>query len=161
MDAISKVMAVKINGDFTDTCLLYRNSHETHLNSDKTPKASAFSPDNGMSTDWNKYTSSDECIVRVGLTKKPNGDFKNPELFCLFSLQVSEIKEIEGVSSIDFTPILNDPPILGKPSNPSHSDVWFMDEELRLKFVDIAKPIEINLESVKSRIEVINKELTA
>jgi len=142
-------MGIAINGDFTDDCLLYRNSHIQFINDDLTAKAAAFSPKEGMSTDWDRYTSAEESLIRVGLTKKHGSEnFKDPNMFKIFSLKIEDIQMIQGVSSIDFTPINNTPEILGSPNNPSHTDVWFTDVELRVKFAGIAINVPVNIELV-------------
>jgi len=140
-------MDVKLNGEFSDNCVLIRNSHKQYIKNAK-PLPAAFSPDGGMSTDWDKYTTPEESLARIGLTTKINGELKNTDFFNLFGLKVGDIKMIEGVNSIDFTPIFHNPKIYGKPNNPSHSDVHYVDVELRLKFSEIAFPINVDRSAV-------------
>lgn len=142
-------MGVKLNGNYTDDCLLYRNSHIQFVNDDATAKSSAFSPKAGMSTDWDKLTTPENSLIRVGLSRRHNStQYKDANMFKLFSLKIEDIKLIEGVSSVDFTPIYNFPEILGSPNNPSHTDVWFTDVELRVKFADIAKSVQVDMDHV-------------
>lgn len=157
MDAESKITTLTLNGDYTDDCNLYRNYHKQFCkNGVVSPGAFAFA--GGMSVDWDRYTSSDDCIVRVGLTYKTGKtEFKNHADFELLSLNVKDIKGIKGVSSIKFSPIPIEEEEIGKPYNISHSDVWFVDPELRLKFADIAEKIEINKDYIDKTVETIKQ----
>ncbi|WP_293785738.1 hypothetical protein [uncultured Pedobacter sp.] len=157
MDAESEVTTLILNGDFTNNCNLYRNYHKQFIR-DGMVNAGAFAFEGGMSVDWDKYTSPDECIIRVGLTYKTGKtDFKNHSDFELLSLNVKDIKMIEGVSSINFTPIPKNQEEIGKPYNVSHSDVWFVDPELRLKFTYIANKIEVNREYIDKKVDEIKR----
>ena len=145
--------------DYTDDCILFRNVHKNMVKGNS-PSANMFSPDlKGLSTDWDKFTTPEECLVRVGLTYKTDTViYKDQTLFRLFELNVGEIRKIEAITDISHTPKDNDPEEIGNPNNLSHTDVFYIDEEIRLKLKGIAKEtIDINRELVD--IEVKNRRM--
>ena len=87
----------------------------------------------GMSTDWQKYSTAEECRQWA----KDMG--KDPNRYEVIQLNVGRVREIPG-QSVEHTPIYKPhsaPPIL----NRAHTDVFGeKDEEARLTLLQISEP---------------------
>lgn len=145
---------------FLDTCLLYRKVHENCFNrvSPRKPTANMFNPeDDGVSVDWNKYSTPEESLIRTGLTYKPNTtNFKDHTKFHVVQLKVGDIRTIEEIAGIAHTPILNDPEPVGSPNNMSHSSVFYSDVEIRLKLVACCNEVEgIKREEISEKVNAL------
>ncbi len=160
---------IKLVGpDFSDTCLLYRFIPAVMFPKDSnTPYARMFHPESdGISTDWNKYSTAEETLIRVGLTFKTKKDktqsdtYKDHESFRVVYLNVGAIRSIEQIEGIEHTPINNAPEIKGFPNNLSHSSVFYSDEEIRLKLAGFCKEVTtLNRSYIKDYVDRRRKEL--
>lgn len=148
-----------IGEGYTDDCLLFRNAHISKIRNNEIG-ANIFDPVPAqLSTDWDKYTDPHECLVRIGLTYKHGKTiFKNQRDFRLFELNVGDIRKITAILDILHTEINNTPEEIGFPNNPSHTDVLYMDEEVRLKLKEIAKEVLV-LDRDSVDIEVEKKKV--
>jgi hypothetical protein len=124
------------------------------------PSESMFVPDeDGLSVDWDKYSSPEQSLIRTGLTFRYNTqEFKDPRKFLVFRLNVGEVRQIEEVAAVTHTPVFHgDPPPVGSPNNRSHSSIISIDEEVRLKLRDVAKEENCDLEKVLTAVQVLRK----
>jgi len=81
----------------------------------------------GMSTDWEKYSSAEEC------RQKANQSGKQPANYAVVQMRVGEVRGIPE-QSVVHSPI-NEPPII----NRAHTDVFGeKDEEVRLSLFQIS-----------------------
>ena len=124
------------------------------------PSENMFKPDSdGLSVDWNKYSSPHESLVRKGLEYKTGRTiFKNPADYLVFQMKVEEIKQLSNELSVLHTPVFRgEPPPIGAPNNRSHSSIQGYvenDEETRLKLRDIAMEVQgIDYEFVQNEVQ--------
>ena len=119
------------------------------------PSESMFVPDaDGLSVDWDKYSTPEESLVRTGLTFRfQSEEFKDPARFLVFELHVGEVRKIESIVAVNHTPVFyeNLPPV-GRPNNRSHSSIIGSDEEVRLKLRDMAVEAVVDMESVLAAV---------
>lgn len=83
-----------------------------------------------LSVEWDKKTTPEEILIRVGLTFKGTGphfkDYSNREVF---SISIGFLNGLDFIVDVIYDPFLPDLPIKGKPSNPAHSLVAFKKED--------------------------------
>ena len=90
---------------------------------------SSPSKEAGMSTDWEKYSTPEECRQRVRQVGR------DPNNYEVIQLNVGKVREIPD-QRVEHTPIF-EPPIL----NRAHTDVLGeKDEEARLTLFQISRP---------------------
>ncbi len=119
------------------------------------PSESMFVPDaDGLSVDWDKYSTPEESLVRTGLTFRfQSEEFKDPARFLVFQLHVEQVRKLEGILAVNHTPVFHgNPPPAGRPNNRSHSSIIGSDEEVRLKLRDVAVEVEVNMERVLAEV---------
>lgn len=99
-----------------DDAILYMRVHKNNIDSNGEPIPGAFrnhpTRADGMSTDWNKYASPEDCRQR-GRTPNENG---------VICLAVNEVRKIVG-QIVEHTPIYepsSTPPLF----NRAHTDVF-------------------------------------
>jgi hypothetical protein len=99
-----------------DDAILYMRVHEKNLDSNSEPIPGAFRNQptraDGMSTDWNKYSTPEECQQRA----------RTPSVNAIILLPVAEVRKIAS-QTVEHTPIyepLSEPPLL----NRAHTDVF-------------------------------------
>ncbi len=128
--------------EIPDEDLLYMRVHKNHIEPDGNIRFIAYrnhidpanaSAQTGMSTDWQKYSTAEECRQRA----KDIG--KDPNKYEVIQLNVGKVREIPS-QSVEHTPIYephSTPPIL----NRAHTDVFGeKDEEARLILLQISNP---------------------
>jgi hypothetical protein len=114
----------------SDDALLYMRVHKNNLDSNGEPIPGAFRNQptrvDGMSTDWNKYSTPEECQARA----------RTPEVNAVIVLPVAEVRKIAD-QKVEHTPIyspLSEPPVL----NRAHTDVFGeKSTETRFQFMRI------------------------
>jgi hypothetical protein len=83
----------------------------------------------GMSTDWERYSTAEECRQRA------NQVGKDPNKYQVIQLNVGRVREIPD-QRVEHTPIF-EPPIVDQ----AHTDVFGeKDEEARLTLFQISRP---------------------
>ncbi len=96
-----------------DDAILYMRVHKNHFDLDGKLIPRVFqNRGDGMSTDWNKYSTQEECQQRA---RKPSEN-------AIIQLPVAEVRKIAD-QKVEHTPIyepLSEPPIL----NRAHTDVF-------------------------------------
>lgn len=110
--------------------LLYMRVHKNQLDPNGEPIPGAFrnrpKSTDGMSTDWNKYSTAEECRQRA----------RTPADNAVLQLKVEEVRDIP-LQIIEHTPIYkpaDTPPLI----NRAHTDVFGeKDTEVRLRFMSI------------------------
>ncbi|MBV9576522.1 MAG: hypothetical protein JO149_07850 [Gammaproteobacteria bacterium] len=115
------------------------------------PSESNFSVkegEDGLSVNWNKYSTPISSLIRVGKTyKHGKTQFKNPNDFYVYKLKVEYVRSIKKIKEIQHNPLFYaTPPIIGKPNNKAHTLVkweYIDDLEIRVKLRDHAKLIHI------------------
>lgn len=155
MDDLSKIDTNLVGQDYTNDCILFRLLHETFIDKRTNRiKASCFNPeDSGLSTDWNKFCTPEQSLVRTGKTFRFNStEFKNPEKYSVIKLPVKAVRDIQEITDIRHTPRLKKPEVIGAPNNPSHSSVFYIDEEVRLELKRIASHVNVNMDFVKEQL---------
>ena len=98
---------------------------------------------NNLSSDWSKYSTPEQTRARLAKQKKLGKDgnykeeFKRPEDYYVVQLRVGHIRTEISSQQIEHDPIQGNPDI---PDNLAHTIIiGEKDEEVRLKFVDIAE----------------------
>lgn len=134
------------------------------------PSTSCFSLNNSdkendysLSVDWEKMTTAEDCIIRVGCSfKRETGIFKDYRTREIYALDVSFLTALSQVEKVISTPLINNPPIFGRPDNPAHSSICFKrlaydeaEPELILKIRDHAKDkiVEFDMTEVEKKVE--------
>jgi hypothetical protein len=113
-----------------DDARLFMRVHKNQLDADGEPIPGAFrnrpQSTDGMSTDWEKYSSPEECRNRA----------RNPTDNAVIQLKVEDVRQIPE-QIVEHTPIYQpatEPPNI----NRSHTDVYGeKDAEVRLKLMRI------------------------
>lgn len=131
---------------FKPESILFRFIHHNKFGKEipGKPSASMFDPHpSGISLDWNKFTTASGVLVRVGLSYKFGSReiFKNHFDYRLIKLNVGEIVKIDEITGLKHTPSKREPEQIGQPNNPSHCTLKYMDEEVRLKLVELSKVV--------------------
>lgn len=100
-----------------DDALLYMRVHKNNLDSNGEPIPGSFRNQptraDGMSTDWDKYSTPEECQARA----------RTPEVNAIIVLAVAEVRKIADKQMVEHTPIykpLSEPPEF----NHAHTDVF-------------------------------------
>lgn len=121
--------------------------------------------DNKLSVDWDKKTSPEESIARVGASYKFNKQeykpFDNREIY---AMNVGFLTTLNDVSSIVYDPISLATPMTGAVNNPAHSLIIFTEifassharePEALLKIRNHAKDkkVDIDMEVVKRLVK--------
>lgn len=125
--------------DIPNSDLLFMRVHKALITPDGNISASVFvnhgdpsNPDEraGMSTDWQKHSTPEECRARA------RDNRKDPNNYAVISLNVGAVRNIEG-QTVEHTPIYK-PPI----ENRAHTDVFGeKDVEARLQLKMIAEQV--------------------
>ena len=159
MDEISIIDNTNIGVGYTQSCILYRLVHQNMINKlTGKPSANMFNSEaSGLSCDWDRYTNPDCSLIRTGLTfKHAKKVFKSSEEFLVFSLPVNKLREIQEIQDIIHTPEFRDHQIIGDPENLSHTSVFYIDEEIRLKLVGVVDMVTtIDRVLIQKRIEEV------
>lgn len=130
-------------------CRIHK-SYVRNLDTEPTVNEGAFynTPRTGdnLSTDWEKYSTPDECRQRVGKQYKTGTqNFKDPEDYFVVSLNVNDIlTAIPVKQEVKHDPIYNSPEQTGNLNNRAHSIIIGSkgdksDPEIRMKFKEISK----------------------
>lgn len=128
------------NGDnLPESDRVYRISLNTQRDrkNKKIPSVSCFSlspsdKDNGfkLSTDWEKKTTPEESIARVGCSYKGGtNNFKPYDNREIYAINVEFVKSITGIDRVIFDPVIKENPPIGEPHNPAHSSIVFQKED--------------------------------
>lgn len=124
---------------------------------------------NKLSVDWEKKTTPEECIARVGCSfKYASNEFKPFENREIYALEIDFLKSISGIENVVYDPIILSNPKKGKVNNPAHSLIAFSldllndqanEPEIYLKIRDHAKDhlISVNMEKATSLVENYRK----
>ena len=113
--------------DITNLCHVNVRVADTYISpKDNLPRAAAFlnTPKDGtnLSCDWCKYATVAISKEIISKQIKGNGDFKNPDIFRFWNMNVGKIRsEIKPTQKVKHEPLYNDPEIIGFPNNRSHS----------------------------------------
>jgi len=120
---------------------------------------------NKLSVEWEKQTTPEECIARVGCTYKISTTtykgFDNREIY---SLKIDFLKSLSDVEDVIYDPVFFLIPEKGRINNPAHSLVIFSldllsekanEPETYLKLRDHAKSrrVAFNMEEVKKLVK--------
>lgn len=75
-----------------------------------------------LSVDWDRHSNANESMIRLGCTVNVRGEYKDPEKFNLYSLNIGLVKGIEdaGIDGVKHSPIKGHPTI---PDNYSHCHI--------------------------------------
>lgn len=112
-----------------------------------------------LSVDWEKRTTPEECMARVGATYKMHTtqykDYQNREIY---ALNVAFLNSLIDIDKVIYAPVILDIPEKGRINNPAHSLVVFSLEyskdqakepETLLKIRDHAKDKRVEAGKVK------------
>jgi hypothetical protein len=130
--------------EINDGAFLYRQAHNNSLiKGERYPNASLFSHDpTGLSTNWNELATPEHAYHIIGLSYRfGKAEFKNCRQFSMFKIPVTLLKEIEAITKIHHTPVLNgNPAAVGTPNIYCHASIVYEDDtEVRLKVSDYCK----------------------
>lgn len=97
-----------------------------------------------LSVDWDKYTTAEECIARIGATYRfQMTEYKPYNNREIYSISTTFLQTIEAVDHTIHNPIKVNPCQKGLPSNPAHSLICIISEfdepEVYLKIRNHAK----------------------
>lgn len=97
-----------------------------------------------LSVDWEKHTTPEECIARVGASYKTGTtEYKKHENREIYAMSVSDLNGIDEVQGVIHDPIYFEPCRKGQPNNVAHSLICiipdFDEPELFVKIRDYAK----------------------
>ena len=126
--------------EITDHCeVIIRVASSFVSKKDDKPQAAAFlnTPKHGpnLSCDWCKYSSVKIAKEIVSRQIKFNGDFKDPNNFRFWNMNVGKIrKEVKPTQIVLHDPLYNDPEILGEPNNRAHSIIEGEKSENNVEF---------------------------
>lgn len=139
------------------------------------PAVSCFSlspnDKNMLSVDWDRKTTPEECVARVGATFKMGKEIYKPyENREIYALNVNFIKSLSDIDDVIFDPIFLSKPIKGRVNNPAHSLVVFKmgfledqskEPETLVKIRDHAKDRrkDVNMEIVRGLVIKHRKRL--
>jgi hypothetical protein len=150
-DVVAEIASPWEKEEIPNQAQLFMRVHKNHFDPDGQIRLIAFrnhgqegnpSIEPGMSTDWEKYSTPEECRQRATLSGK------SPENYAVIVLPVGEVREIPG-QRVEHTPIYEPnavPPIL----NRAHTDVFGeKDEQARLTLMQISR-IALALRSQES-----------
>lgn len=114
--------------------------------------------DGKLSVDWNKLTTPEQTIARVGMSyKKDTTIFKEYNTREIYALNVSFLNDLgDYIKEVTHDPVFNNPEIIGTPNNPAHSLICcnnisdFDMPEFLTKLRDHAKNqlVGVNMEEV-------------
>jgi hypothetical protein len=117
----------------------------------------------GLSVDWERKTTPEESIARVGCSyKKDSQEYKGYENRELYAIEVGFLKSLESVRDVLYDPIIHEKPEKGNPENPAHSQAFFNPEvlekdeaEIYIKIRNHAKDkrILVSMESVNDLVD--------
>ncbi|WP_140508912.1 hypothetical protein [Flavobacterium pectinovorum] len=113
--------------NITDLCKVNVRVADTFISpKDDLPRAAAFlnTPKEGtnLSCDWCKYATVEISKNIISKQKKGNGDFKNPDIFRFWNMNVGRIRnEITPNQKVLHEPLYSSPEPDGAPNNRSHS----------------------------------------
>ncbi|WP_286710216.1 MULTISPECIES: hypothetical protein [Sphingobacterium] len=92
---------------------------------DNNPSASAFSntPKDGsnLSSDWSRYSTAKESWENIGRQKKTTGEFKDPNKFRIWGLNVGKVRQITPTQVVEHDPVFEVPENEYVPNNRAHS----------------------------------------
>lgn len=115
-----------------------------------------------LSVDWEKMTTPEETIARVGasykLAKEEYKPYENREVY---ALAVSFLRSLTDVDEVVYDPVHYSTPIKGRVNNPAHSFIQFSDTftthndpETILKIRDYAAEQKIPVDMKKAHVLV-------
>jgi len=80
-----------------------------------------------LSVDWDKKTTPEESIIRIGCSykTKPDFEFKNYKNRVIYALEIAFIDSLDWISKIEYSPTIHTKEILGHPNNKAHSLVFY------------------------------------
>jgi hypothetical protein len=125
---------------------VYRNVHVVQYKkwqSKKQPNPSDFllrPGESGLSVNWERYCSSNEIFIKLGLIKNKAGSaYLNPKEFKAIIIKVKDIRSIELLSG-QFVNVVHKPEV----DNRAHAEIQceLNDEEVRLKLCEIVEGYE-------------------
>jgi hypothetical protein len=101
---------------------LFMRVHKNYMPDGEVTIACFRNHGEGMSTDWSKYSTAEECRARA----------RNPQVNAVIEMGVGCVREIPG-QTVVHTPIQGRPDI---PDNRAHTDVYGekRDNEIRVRF---------------------------
>lgn len=150
---------------------VYRHCHHMDVIKQKPlrfPNEAHFKPDpDGLSVNWDEKITIRQIFILIGLSHNRNDRFIDQKQFHIFRFPVSFLRSVSGIESIEHDPVFHGiPSPIGKPNNPAHALVKYLDdEEIRLVLSDYARennaesycPFEVNslnteIEALRSRV---------
>lgn len=124
---------------------------------------------NKLSVDWEKQTTPEECIARIGasfrMRKEEYKQYNNREVY---ALDIAFLNSLSDIEKVVYDPIIFCTPEKGKTDNPAHSLVVFLEEfankkikepEILIKIRDhaINKKVEIDWHQVEKLVQLYRK----
>ena len=108
-------------------CLFVR-VHESLINKkENTPSASAFtnSPKkaDNLSSDWCKYSTSENTRQFVAKLKHPKGGYRNPSDYYIWRFSIIALIKLYIYQRIEHDPVYNSPEIDENPNNRAHTKI--------------------------------------
>jgi hypothetical protein len=87
--------------------------------------------EDGLSVNWDKYSSPERGLIVVGLMKGINGEFRKIDALLNFQIP-SHICIASGINvQIEHKPLFHDNPSeVGQPNNKAHAEVLYTNEDL-------------------------------
>jgi len=124
---------------------------------------------NKLSVDWDRKTTPEESIVRIGCSfKYTSNEFKPFTNREIYALKIDFLKSISEIENVIYDPIILSNPEKGEVNNPAHSLITFSldllndqanEPEVYLKIRDHAKVhrVVVDMEKVTTLVENYRK----
>lgn len=92
----------------------------------------------GLSVNWKRYITLEENFLLISITYNKKNNFLDHSIFKIFQYPVALFRSINQIIDVIHTPEENgDPAPVGKPNNPSHSEVLYENDiEIFVKLSD-------------------------
>lgn len=145
-----------------------RTEREIDENGNQIPKMGCFSlsqddiKDNyRLSVEWDKMTTPEEVLIRVGISfKKNSNQYKPFDTRILYKLEVGFLKQLPFILDVIYSPWHG---------NPAHSSICFDNEnynyqehrpQILIEIRDHAKQftVNVNMDEVKQKVEEITSK---
>ncbi len=86
--------------------------------------------DYSLSVDWERKTTPEETIIRVGCSYKTNTEiFKNYKNRIIYALEIKFINSLEWIIDTTYDPTLHEIKKLGSPDNSAHALINFAEDQ--------------------------------
>lgn len=125
----------------------------------KVPSVSCFSLNkndgNKLSVDWEKLTTAEQCIARVGASFKTGTEnYKTYDERLLYALDISFLNSLPEVERVVYDPVVQIIPARGRVNNPAHSLLVFNEEFSNNRALEAEILLKIRDHAANNMVEI-------